>query len=345
MRSEPIGSKTPYSTAAQVLSHVNVEAALTPALSRKRERGNRPMSTETKSRFLDLRALVALQHMRFTTRHRIEGAYSGRHQSRQQGGAGEFVDYREYSGAEDLRRLDWKVLARSGKAFIRLHQEETNLLCTLAIDATGSMAFGARSRTDTGGSKLEYAQYLATALSHVISLGQDQVGLAVLDGDLREAIPPGGMASHVALIQEVIEALVTRPAQRMAAGLRGLFERSTRRGVLLLMSDFLVDDLEEMFAALRLFRHRGWEVIILHLVHPDEERLPGGTAYRFEGMEDDGYVSCSPAEIRAAYQERFGAHLATVRQLALAGACDYRRVSTAIPYLATLGGFLVERAG
>jgi hypothetical protein len=131
----------------------------------------------------------------------------------------------------------------------------------------------------------------------------------------------------------------------MAAPLRELFEQTHRRGVLLLLADFLVDDLEETFAALRLFRHRGWEVILLHLVHPNEERLPEGAAFRFEGMEDDGHVVCSPAEIRAAYRERFAAHLAVVRQLALAGGCDYRRVSTAIPYLHTLGGFLVERAG
>ena len=74
------------------------------------------MSTPTASRFLDLRALAALEHMRFTTRRRIEGSYSGRHRSRQHGGGGEFVDFREYSGAEDLRRIDWKVMARTGKA-------------------------------------------------------------------------------------------------------------------------------------------------------------------------------------------------------------------------------------
>ncbi len=101
-----------------------------------------------KSRFLDLRALAALQHLRFSTRRRLEGAYSGRHHSRQQGGAAEFVDFREYTGGEDLRRLDWKVLGRIGKTFVRLHQEETNLLCTLAIDATGAMLFGARGVGD-----------------------------------------------------------------------------------------------------------------------------------------------------------------------------------------------------
>jgi uncharacterized protein (DUF58 family) len=302
------------------------------------------MNAQRKSRFLDLRALAALEHRRFATRHRIEGTYSGRHRSRQQGGAGEFVDFREYSGSEDLRRLDWKVFSRTGKAFVRLYEEETNLLCTLAVDASGSMLFGARGH-DGVGSKLQYVQYLATALSHVIVRGQDQVGLAVIDSELRELIPAGGTESHAARVQERIEQLACRPTLRMAGPLREVFEQTHRRGVLLVLADFLVEDLEETFAALRLFRHRGWEVILLHLVHPDEERLPEGAAFRFEGMEDDGHVTCSPAEVRAAYQERFAAHLAMVRQLALAEGCDYRRVSTAVPYLQTLGGFLVDRAG
>jgi len=110
-----------------------------------------------------------------------------------------------------------------------------------------------------------------------------------------------------------------------------------------LISDFLMDDLSDVFARLRLFRHSGWEVIALHLIHPDEERLPDGTAYRFEGLEREGFVACSPAEVRAAYRERFEAHLQLVRQLALAGGCDYHRVSTATAYWETLGRFLVDR--
>jgi uncharacterized protein (DUF58 family) len=297
------------------------------------------------SRFLDLRALAALSHMRFSTRHRIEGDYSGRHASRQQGGAGEFVDFREYSGGEDLRRLDWKVYARTGKAFIRLHQDETNLLCTLALDASGSMLFGGRSKTDASGSKLEYAQYLATALSHIIWLGQDQVGAALLAGDQVESLPPGGTPRHVARVQEMVQQVETHRSTLMAPALRALFERSSRRGVLVLMSDFLMEDLEDAFAALRLFRHRGWEVVALHLVHPREEHLPEGMAWRFEGLEGEGFVNCSPAEIEASYRERFAAHLAAVRQLALSVGCDYRQVNTAVSYLQTLGGFLVERTG
>jgi hypothetical protein len=115
--------------------------------------------------------------------------------------------------------------------------------------------------------------------------------------------------------------------------------------VLLILSDYLVDDLDDVFAAIRLFRHRGWEVIALHVVHPDEERLPEGSAFRFEGLEREGRVDCSPTEIRELYEAAFSAHGAAVRTAALAAGCDFRRVSTAVPYLRTLGGYLVERAG
>lgn len=297
------------------------------------------MSRATASRFLDLRALAALEHLRFATRQSIEGAYSGRHRSRRHGGAGEFADFREYAEGEDLRRLDWKVLARTGRAYTRLYQDETNLNCTLVLDASGSMAFG------RGLTKLEHVQYLATALSHVIGRQQDQVGLAVASEGLKEFLPPGGTPTHVARLQELVEQASPRPVTDLAGALRALFQRLTRRGVLLLLSDFLVDDLEAVFAQVRLFRHRRWEVVVLHIVHPDEERLPEGTAYRFEGLENEGRVDCSPAEVLALYQAQFEAHAAALRTLALAAGCDYRRVSTAVPYLQTLGGFLVERAG
>jgi uncharacterized protein (DUF58 family) len=293
-----------------------------------------------RSCFLDVKALAGLAHMRFVTRRTIEGTYSGRHRSRRHGGGAEFVDYREYVEGEDLRRVDWKVLARTGRAYVRLLQDETNLRCTLALDASGSMLFGGHR----GQSKLEYAQYLATALSQVIGQQQDQVGLAILNDELREHLLPGGTPAHVARLQELIESIQTKPTTDLAAGLRDLFSRAQRRGVLVLMSDFLVDEPDAVFGALQMFRHRHWEIIALHLVHPDEERLPNGRAFRFEGLENDGAIDCSPADVRRLYEQRFAAHAAMVRGLALGAGCDYRRISTAEPYLQTLRSFLVDRS-
>lgn len=289
--------------------------------------------------------MASLAHMRFATSHQIEGNYTGRHRSSQLGGSGEFADYREYSEGEDLRRLDWKVLGRTGRAYTRLYQDETNLVCTLAIDASGSMGFGDDTAGQSPMGKLEYVRWLATAISHIIGRQQDQVGLALLADGLQNHTGVGATSSHVRQIHRLIEQVKTTPTTKLAVGLRTLFDRSRRRGVLMLMSDFLCDDLEQVFASLRLFRHRRWEVINMHIVHPLEERLPEGVAWRFEGLENDGVANCSPADLADAYQQRFEAHAQTVRTLSLASGCEYRRVSTAVPYLQTMGQFLVTRTG
>lgn len=304
------------------------------------------MAVSDKSRFLEVGAMATLQHLRFSTKRRIDGSYSGRHRSRQLGGAGEFVDFREYSPGDDLRRLDWKVYARTGRPYLRLYQDETNLTCTLLIDASGSMRFGSQDARAKGrGSKLEYAQYFATAMAYLVSSGQDQIGLAIAADRLQQFIPPGSTPEHLARVHAQIESLRTWPATNLGESMRQLFERLSRRGVLLILSDFLCDELEDTFAAIRLFRSRHWEVIALHLVHPHEERLPAGTAFRFDGLEKDGSVDCSPGEISCLYEDRFEFHCKAVRSMALASGCDYRRVSTATPYLQTLSGFLVERVG
>lgn len=165
------------------------------------------MLKQEKSKFLELNALAALQNMRFTTRHRIEGSYSGRHTSRTLGGSGEFADYREYTPGEDLRRLDWRVLGRTGRAYVKLFQDETNLVCTPVIDNSRSMLFGGQATGDTTnsrGSKLEYAQYFVTALSHIISFGRDQVGLAIASEDLQEYLAPGSTPAHVSRVHELV---------------------------------------------------------------------------------------------------------------------------------------------
>lgn len=302
-----------------------------------------PMSAAAQmdSRFLDRRALDSLRHMRFVPRQRVEGGYSGRHRSRQRGGAAEFVDYRQYNAGEDLRHLDWKVLARTERQYVRVYQDETNLRCLLMLDGSRSMDFGPRP----GLTKLEYVQSLATAISQLVVDQQDQVGLAIAADGLREIIPPAGTQQHARRVQSAIEELVPRPASRLDQALDELYARSLRRGTLLIMSDFLVDDADALFAKLRLFRQSRWDVLLLHVIHPLEERLPAGLAWRFEGLEDDGAVDCSPAEVATAYEQAFEAHGADIRLRALAVGCGHRRLVTSTHYVQALASFLVHRHG
>ena len=222
------------------------------------------------AKYLDPKTLTKISRLDIIARLVVEGFVTGLHRSPYHGFSVEFAEHREYVPGDDIKHIDWKVYARSDRYYIKQYEEETNLTASILVDGSESMRFGGRSARDQVGSKLEYVQYLATALSHVIGRGQDQVGLALLDDELRETIPTRGTPSHVVHVQNSIEQLETRRSTRMAPGLRALFEQSRRRGVLLLMSDFLVDDLEETFAALRLFRHRNWEVVVLHVIEHDD---------------------------------------------------------------------------
>ena len=225
------------------------------------------------------------------------------------------------------------MLARTGRTYLRLYQDETDLTCTLMIDASSSMRFGAATLGEKAtGSKLEYVQYFATALSHLLAARQDRVGLAIAADRLRQFVAPGCTPDHLARVHRVIERLATWPATNLGESLRQLFSRYTRRGVLVVVSDFLCDNLEDVFAGLRLFRNRFWEVVTIHLVHPNEERLPAGTAFRFVGLEHDGEVDCTPAEISRAMKSgsRITVRLSVrshKRRAATIGACRRPRTT------------------
>lgn len=319
-------------------------------------------SKNESSRYLDVGSMLGLEAMRFATNRRIEGTFSGRHVARRQGGAGQFIDSREYSPGDDLRRLDWPAMGRTGRAYIRLYQDETNLSCLMTIDASGSMHFGARSKLDDSGSKLEWAKYFSTALSHLIALGKDQVGIAVAaeqqsiqrsmtawakpeERTNQTFLAPGASPRHVRIVHSRIANLIASGKTELAQSLDDTFLRTRRRGVLLVISDFLVNPLDDVLRGLRKFRGRGWETIAVHLIHPDEETLPKGIAFRFSGMEGELPVDCRPSEIRSVYQQRFDKHCARVRDGLLGAGCDYRRFSTATPYLDAVRHFLVPRRG
>lgn len=288
--------------------------------------------------------LAGLEKMRFTTNRRVEGAYSGRHVAKRRGGAGEFVDYREYSPGDDLRKLDWKALARTGRTYLKLFQDETDLRCTLVMDTSGSMAQGSRSTYDHRDSKLAWTQYFATALSHLIVLGRDAVGLCTIGAECKKILAPISSMSHRSLVHQTIEGLLPQGETDLAKGLDTLLLQAGRRGVLLILSDFLVPDLQPLIAALRKFRSRGWEIITLHVTHPDEVSLPEGQAFRFRDLESSGQINCQMSEIRAAYKARFQEHLSATRGGLLSIGCDYYLIDVSQNYMEVLRNFYVSRS-
>ena len=167
----------------------------------------------------------------------------------------------------------------------------------------------------------------------------DEAFRSALFEDREQALGSSGytlLDSERGILRSVPDTALARP-------IRDLFPRLSRRGVLVIASDFLDADLEGLFSAIRLFRHRHFSVVLLHIVHPQEERLPSGAAYRFIGLEGEGIRQCSPRDVADLYERRFRVFLEGLRSLAVKAGCDYHRLSTAMPYVHSLESLLVER--
>lgn len=291
------------------------------------------------SRYLTAEAVEALRRFRFAPFAIAEGNASGNHRSYQRGQASEFSRYRPYSPGEDLRHLDWKVLGRCEKQVLRTYEDETNLLTTIVLDVSGSMQFG-----PPGSVKLDYGRTVAAALIFCILQGRDQAGLATVSDRLLAHLPPGGTPSHLKAALALLEREPEpRSATRLGAALTELVPAMTRRGALVVLSDFLLDDAGELERALRLFRSLRFRIMLFHLVHPLEETLPRDRALRFEDLEGPGSLLCSPADLAEHYERAFVEHLSRVHAIAAGLGCDHRVVSMRRPVQDALRELLVPR--
>jgi uncharacterized protein (DUF58 family) len=296
------------------------------------------MAAETERQrfaFLEPAALQELKNLRFAAKRIVEGSFAGRHRSRLRGSSVEFADYREYAPGDDLRRLDWKVFLRTRRPYVRTFDEETNMSVLLALDTSASMNFGGGdSRGERGAalSKLDYCRYLTAALAYLVVNSRDQAGLALAGTRLDYWCEPGSTRLHLDTLLSALERATVAPSTRLAAALGTLYTLCRSRGLLVLVSDFLDDDLPGLFHHVRLFRHRRFEVILFHVVHPEELTLPEGRAVQFYDLEGPGVLEADPQDVHAGYTEAFAAHRETVRSMAIASGCEYELIDTRTPY-------------
>jgi len=292
-------------------------------------------------RFLDLAAMEALRHVRLKPRGAAEGTFAGPHKSHYRGTAVEFADYREYTPGDDIRLVDWKVFARTDRHYVKLYDAERNLLTYLIVDKSGSMEFtGAIARTP---SKLEHAARLAAALGYLVVREGDEVGLSLADAGLHSHLPA---AASWAQLNRVLDALQkARPEGQtdLAACLEQVFTRVRRRGVLVVLSDFL-GITPAFWKALDLFRRSRFDVILFHIAHPEELELPALSAARFIETEDGkGYFNAEPDTIRALYRKRFDAFLAEIKGGCQARGCDWYLAKTSVEPYGFLRNCFLER--
>ncbi len=292
-----------------------------------------------RKRFIDPQGLERIAKMELVARHTVEGFLAGRHRSPHHGTSVEYSDHRPYSVGDELRMLDWKLLARTDKYYVKLFEDQTNLRCTVMLDVSRSMGFSAGKRM----TKLEYGCYLTAAVAYLLLHQGDAVGLALVDNKLQRYLPARATASHFRTILELLEEGRASEPSRMAGVMHELAGRVKRRGLVILVSD-LLDDPAEILGAIDHFRYRKHEVIVFHVMDPHELEFPYDGPTRFKDIEGSGIVVTNAAAIRGRYMERLRGFMETLKTGCLQRDVSYEVASTGVPWSEMLTGYLAKRS-
>lgn len=290
-----------------------------------------------KSKFYQPEKLARIKNLQLLARTVVEGYISGLHRSPFKGFSAEFAEYREYLPGDDLKHFDWKVYARSDKRYVKQYEEETNLTCTLLLDASGSMAFGS-----DGLAKFDYGCFLVAALTYLMILQRDQVGLVVFDEQVRTRIPPSNSPAHLKNVLEQIERIKPGGETGIGRSLHSVAESIRRRGLIIVVSD-LIDDQDAVMNALNHFRHNRSEVIVFNVFDTAERDLPYDGLIDFVDLETDRKMQVRADVIRQEYRRKFDAFVQRYRQDCAASRVDYQLVTTDTPFELMLAAYLSKR--
>lgn len=289
---------------------------------------------------VDLAALMRVRSLELRARLVMEGFWKGQHRSPLHGFSAEFSEYRQYVVGDDPRFIDWKVMARSDRSYVKKFEEETNLRCQLLLDASASMGYGSAGHT-----KLDYATTLAATLALFLREQGDAPGATIFDSRIREHLPAQGRAGQWHALLVHLQRAATQPGQAGGARLplRPLGEMVHRRALMVLMSDFLfpLDDLERDLGLLGAMQH---DVVVFHIMDPAELDFPFAEGAQFTDMETGARLLLDPRTARSGYLERLEGHLARLRGICARQGVEYRLVRTDTPLEKDLFDFLHARS-
>jgi uncharacterized protein (DUF58 family) len=295
---------------------------------------------ENASSNFDPQVLARISSLKITATNMVDGILTGQHRSRHKGASVEFAEYKDYSPGDEIRHIDWKVAGKTDKYHVKQFEQSTNLKCTILLDASGSMAY--QSPFEKGESKIDYARNLVAALSYLFLKQFDAVGLTLFNDAVVQHIPPRSKASHLQHILHGLSTLSAKGVTQIENVLSGLAERLQSRGMLILVSDFLTRD-QDIHKSLKLLRSRGLEVILFHILHPDELNLPFDGDTVFESLEDDPTVGLDPIDIREEYQKAIQEKIAQLKKISNGLGVDYVFMDTSIPLQKALSYYLLKR--
>ena len=295
---------------------------------------------ENSTQKFDAQALSRISTLKMTAMNLVDGLLTGQHRSRHKGSSVEFAEYKDYSPGDEIRHIDWKVAGKTDKYHVKQFEQSTNLKCTVLLDTSGSMGY--QSPQDGHSLKMEYVRNLVAALSYLLLKQFDAVGLTLFNDQVVEHIPPRSKASHFQHILHGLANISPQGTTEVADVLGGLAERLPRRSLLILVSDFFVQN-QDLQKSLKLLCSRGLEVALFHILHPDEIHLPFEGDMVFESLEEDPPLGLDPQDIQEEYQNAIQEHINSLKKDCNGLGVDYVFLNTSESLDQALSYYLLKR--
>jgi uncharacterized protein (DUF58 family) len=302
------------------------------------------------TRLIDPAVLARIGDLELVARVVVEGVINGLHRSPHLGSSMDFAEHRAYMPGDDIRRIDWKLFARSDRHFVKEFEADTNTNFTVLLDVSPSMYYGGSPTTL---SKLDYGRYLAACLAYLASTQRDRVGMVAFDDQIRDFIPPS--AKHLNVVLHTLDRLAESSRRtvegagvppRMPTALadvtRRIGESFRRRSMVLLISDFY-EEPRAILDALAYLRGKGNDLMVFHVLDRRELDFPFTDSANFVDLETGVRMPVIPDYLRAQYRDLVAEHIATLRRLLGENKIDYAMFETDQPLDHALFRYLSSR--
>ena len=285
--------------------------------------------------FIDPKVLARIGNLELLARTVVDGFISGLHRAPHLGLSLDFAEHRGYMPGDDIRRIDWRLFARTDRFYVKQYEADSNANFSVLLDISPSMSFGSQGLT-----KLDYSRYLAACLTYFSHTQRDRVGIVTFDHDIVARVPPS--AKHLDVVLHTIDRVKPGRAGDLAGPLFRMTEHFRRRGILVLISD-LYDEPDAVLDAVKPLRYEGNELIVFHVLDPAEIDFTYDQSSRFQDLETGVEIPIVPDRLREQYQALMREHTEALSKRLSQNRIDYALFNTSVPLDHALFRYLMTR--
>lgn len=295
-------------------------------------------------KYLDPRTLARIGALDLRARLIVEGLMTGMHRSPYQGISVEFAQHRQYAPGDDIRHVDWKVLGKTDKIYLKQYLQETNLHLICIVDASESMGYGSiKGEGDATWTKYDHATAIAASLSYMAIQQQDSVGLAIFDQALSRYFKPSNSPGQWKVVVNELQQIPRWNKTNTGKILDQIAEKLNHRSLIVILSDFF-DDIASIQSGLRHLRYKKHELMVFQILDPMEVNFPFEDVTLFKGLEGLGDLLTEPRALREGYMQQLDDFTEQMKKMCRGMHIDFQRMNSGESLDVSLSGFLATRA-